>query len=60
VKDGVNPLLASVQGSQLALRIAVVMCVISGILVIALLEHVIAERRNPLTEEPAETADATR
>ena len=59
VKNGVNPRLASVQGSQLALRIAVVLCVISGILAIGLLEHVIAERRSPLTEQPAEPADTT-
>ncbi len=60
VKVGVNPLLADVQGSQLALRIAAAMCLISGILVIALLEHVTAERRDPMAREPAATAEVTR
>lgn len=51
VHDGVAAPLAAVEGSQLAFRVGVVMCVIGGILVIALLEHVVAEPRNPLAEE---------
>jgi EmrB/QacA subfamily drug resistance transporter len=54
MKDGVNALQASVDGSQLAFHVGVGMCVIGGILVIALLEHVIAEPRNPLAEELAD------
>jgi EmrB/QacA subfamily drug resistance transporter len=48
---GVPRPIASVDGTQLAFLVGVVMCVIGGILVIALLEHVIAEPRNPLAEE---------
>lgn len=53
IEDGVAPALAAVEGSQLAFRVGVGMCIIGGILVIALLEHVIAEPRNPLAEELA-------
>ncbi|MCX6395759.1 MAG: MFS transporter [Propionibacteriales bacterium] len=53
VKDGLDPLVAAVEGTQLSFRVGVVMCVIGGLLVIALLEHVIAEPRNPLAEELA-------
>lgn len=59
VKDGINPALASIDGSQLAFRIGAVMCVVGGILVIALLEHVIADPRNPLAEELAGADEAT-
>lgn len=51
VADGVAGPLASVNGTALAFQVGAVMCVIGGILVIALLEHVVAEPRNPLAEE---------
>lgn len=57
IEDGINPLVATVEGSQLAFRVGVAMCVIGGVLVLALLEHVIAEPRNPLAEELAATGD---
>ena len=48
----------AVEGSQLAFRVGVGMCIIGGILVVALLEHVIAEPRNPLAEELAAADEA--
>jgi EmrB/QacA subfamily drug resistance transporter len=54
VKDGINALQAAVDGTELAFHVGVGMCIIGGILVIALLEHVIAEPRNPLAEELAD------
>ncbi len=51
VADGVDRALAAVDGTTLAFQVGGVMCVVGGILVLALLEHVIAEPRNPLAEE---------
>jgi len=51
VADGIDQAVAAVNGTALAFQVGVVMCVVGGILVIALLEHVIAEPRNPLAEE---------
>ncbi|MGJ0558363.1 DHA2 family efflux MFS transporter permease subunit [Methylocystis sp.] len=58
IEDGISPLVATVEGSQLAFRVGVAMCIIGGILVLALLEHVIAEPRNPLAEELAASGEA--
>lgn len=51
VKHGVDRAVAAVNGTTLAFQVGVVMCVIGGILVLALLEHVVADPRNPLVEE---------
>jgi EmrB/QacA subfamily drug resistance transporter len=56
VTTGTDRLAAAVDGTQLAFHVGVVMCIIGGILVLALLEHVIAEPRNPLAEEAAGVA----
>jgi EmrB/QacA subfamily drug resistance transporter len=49
--EGMAPPLAFTDGYQLAYVISAVLCVIGGILVLLLLEHVVAEPRNPLAEE---------
>jgi len=58
VAEGVLPPVASVEGTELAFLVGTGMCVIGGILVLVLLEHVIAQPRNPLAEE-AEAAEVT-
>ncbi|MFL6062036.1 MAG: DHA2 family efflux MFS transporter permease subunit [Marmoricola sp.] len=56
VMHGIDAVTARVDGTQLAFRVGVGMCILGGLLVLALLEHVIAEPRNPLAEEAAEVA----
>lgn len=46
---------AFTDGFVLSFRVGVGMCIVGGILVLALLEHVIAEPRNPLAAEIAPT-----
>ncbi|MCW2756116.1 MAG: putative transrane efflux protein [Marmoricola sp.] len=46
---------AFTDGFVLSFRVGIGMCIVGGILVLALLEHVIAEPRNPLAEEIAPT-----
>ena len=53
ISEGVAPPIALTDGYVLAFRVGAVLCVIGGILVLALLEHVIAQPRNPLAEELA-------
>jgi EmrB/QacA subfamily drug resistance transporter len=51
IRDGVSPPVALTGGYELAYLVAAGLCVIGGILILLLLEHVIAEPRNPLAEE---------
>ncbi|MGY2874853.1 MFS family permease [Marmoricola sp. URHA0025 HA25] len=51
VRDGVLPPIALTDGYQVAYRVSAALCVIGGVLVLVLLEHVIAEPRNPLAAE---------
>jgi EmrB/QacA subfamily drug resistance transporter len=51
VRDGVPYPVALVDGYELSYLIAAGLCVAGGILVLLLLEHVIAEPRNPLAAE---------
>ena len=51
MREGVSPAVALVDGYELSYRIAAGLCVVGGILVLLLLEHVIAEPRNPLAAE---------
>ena len=51
---GVGPAVAATRGYQLAYQVGSVLLVIGGVLVLFLLEHVIAEARNPLAELEAE------
>jgi EmrB/QacA subfamily drug resistance transporter len=51
VRDGVPFPVALVDGYQLSYVIAAALCVAGGILVLLLLEHVVAEPRNPLAAE---------
>jgi EmrB/QacA subfamily drug resistance transporter len=48
--DGVGPAVASTRGYVLAWRIGAVLLAIGGVLVLALLEHVLATPRNPEAE----------
>jgi EmrB/QacA subfamily drug resistance transporter len=57
IASGVNRAVAAVDGSQLAFRVGVGMCIIGGILVLTLLEHVIAEPRNPLADDLAQQSE---
>jgi EmrB/QacA subfamily drug resistance transporter len=50
VHQGVLPAVASTQGYVLAFRVAAVLLVISGLFVLALLEHVSAQPRNSVAE----------
>ncbi|HJQ43505.1 MAG TPA: MFS transporter [Jatrophihabitantaceae bacterium] len=50
IGDGVAPPVAFTDGYVLAYHIGAVLLVIGGVLVLALLEHVTAEARNPLAE----------
>ncbi|HEY2167621.1 MAG TPA: MFS transporter [Jatrophihabitantaceae bacterium] len=50
IKHGVAPALAATRGYQLAYQVASVLLLIGGVLVLFLLEHVVAEARNPLAE----------
>ncbi len=52
---GTAKAVAFTDGYVLSFRVGVGMCIVGGILVLALLEHVIAEPRNPLAEEIAPT-----
>jgi EmrB/QacA subfamily drug resistance transporter len=51
IHSGTVAPVAFTDGYVLAFRVGVGMCIVGGILVLALLEHVIAEPRNPLAEE---------
>ena len=51
VKDGVPYPVALVDGYEMSYLIAAGLCVVGGILVLLLLEHVIAEPRNPLAAD---------
>jgi EmrB/QacA subfamily drug resistance transporter len=53
ILDGVMPHQAFADGYVLAWRVGAALCVVGGILVFLLLEHVVAEPRNPLAEEVA-------
>jgi EmrB/QacA subfamily drug resistance transporter len=57
IRDGVAPPVAFTDGYQLAYLVSAALCVIGGILILALLEHVIAVPRNPLAEEADLQAD---
>jgi EmrB/QacA subfamily drug resistance transporter len=62
VRDGVLPSVASTQGYALAFQIGAVLLVIGGVVVLALLEHVIATPRNAqaeITAAPLPTGEAT-
>jgi predicted MFS family arabinose efflux permease len=48
--DGVAPAIASTSGYVLAYRVAAVLLLIGGVLVLLLLEHVVATPRNPQAE----------
>jgi EmrB/QacA subfamily drug resistance transporter len=50
VKHGVAPAVAATRGYELAYQVGTVLLLIGGVLVLFLLEHVIAEARNPLAE----------
>jgi predicted MFS family arabinose efflux permease len=50
VRDGVLPTVASTHGYVLSWRIGAVLLAIGGVLVVALLEHVLATPRNPEAE----------
>jgi EmrB/QacA subfamily drug resistance transporter len=56
VSHHVAPGVAAAQGYVLAFRIGAVLCVIGGTLVVALLERVSTEMRNPLAEATSEPA----
>ena len=51
IHDGVLAPVAFTDGYVLAFRIGAVSCLIGGVLILALLEHVVADPRNPLAEE---------
>ena len=51
VREGVQPAIALVDGYELAYLVSAALCVVGGILVLLLLEHVIAEPRNPLAAD---------
>lgn len=53
ISEGVAPPIALTDGYVLAFRVGAVLCIIGGILILALFEHVIAQPRNPLAEELA-------
>jgi EmrB/QacA subfamily drug resistance transporter len=55
--DGVAPAIASTHGYVLAWRIGAVLCAIGGVLVLALLEHVVATPRNVEAEALAAGAE---
>jgi EmrB/QacA subfamily drug resistance transporter len=59
VRHGVNGLVASTHGYVLSYRIASVLLLIGGVLVLFLLEHVLAQPRNPQAEITAQPASAT-
>ena len=50
MRHGVAPGLAATRGYELAYEVATVLLIIGGVLVMFLLEHVVAEARNPLAE----------
>jgi predicted MFS family arabinose efflux permease len=54
IRTGVRPDVAATHGYVLAFQVGAVLLAIGGILVLALLEHVTAEARNPLAEVDAE------
>ena len=56
IHSGIMAPIAFTYGYVLAFRVGIGMCVVGGILVLVLLEHVIAEPRNPLAEEAANAA----
>ncbi len=56
IATGTAKAVAFTDGYVLSFRVGVGMCIVGGILVLALLEHVIAEPRNPLAEEIAPSA----
>jgi EmrB/QacA subfamily drug resistance transporter len=57
VREGVAPPVALADGYELSYLVSAVLCVIGGILILLLLEHVIAEPRNPLAEEASAGVD---
>ncbi|MEA2144535.1 MAG: hypothetical protein QOG59_122 [Solirubrobacteraceae bacterium] len=62
VREGVLPSVASTQGYALAFQIGAVLRVIGGVVVLALLEHVIATPRNAqaeITAAPLPAGEAT-
>jgi MFS family permease len=58
IGEGVAPPVAFTDGYQLAYLISAALCVVGGVLVLLLLEHVIAAPRNPLAEEVAADVEA--
>ena len=50
IRHGVLPAVASTHGYVLAFRVGAVLLVIGGVLILALLEHVIAQPRSPVAE----------
>jgi EmrB/QacA subfamily drug resistance transporter len=59
ILHGVAPAVAQTDGYVLAFRVATVLLVIGGVLVVLLLEHVLAQPRNPQAEIIAQPASAT-
>src|SRR4051794_30017741 len=63
ISDGVLPAIARTSGYVLSWRVGAILCAIGGVLVLALLEHVVATPRNPEAEvlagQTAEPVPAT-
>jgi EmrB/QacA subfamily drug resistance transporter len=59
IKHGTNALVANTHGFVLSYRVATVLLAIGGLLVLFLLEHVLAQPRNPQAEITAQPASAT-
>ena len=53
IHHGVLPQVAITDGYVLAFRIGAISCLVGGVLILALLEHVVADPRNPMAEEAA-------